>query len=128
MWAGSTPISVMWSPPASVIVLPWSGRMCTSRIEATDKADRSILSVPDLVDLWGVEAAERRADPGRRGEILGGPAGPEIDLVDGAVGSLQGRGGRGIRGDLVEVGVGLEVQRHAGLVQGSEPKVATTLD
>ena len=59
--------------------------------------------------------------------VLGQSADPELHLVHVAVGSLQGRRGLGIGGDLREAGIGRQTQRHPGFVQGAESEITSAL-
>ena len=60
--------------------------------------------------------------------VLGQTADEQIDIVDAAELLLQMGRHRGIAGDPTEIRIGLQIERHASLVERADAEIAFTLD
>jgi hypothetical protein len=86
------------------------------------------VAVAQALELPGDDGREGGPDEGPRREVLGQPAGPQVDLVDGPERRPQGVGGGRVAGDLVELRIRLQPQRSAGLVERAQAQVPAALD
>ena len=86
------------------------------------------VTIAQILEGMGDDDAKGLAEHPARLVVLGQAAGPQIHRIHAAIGILQRRRRRAVRGDLAETRIGLQPQRLPRLVQRAQAQIAAALD